>query len=100
MTETLASPPVAIDSVHTRLGGEPAIRATPMFSLPKLRELPFPIALVRDPAQVTQVSGIPREPGSATGLRNDAGHVARVVMARQAAELRAALGLPAVLATP
>jgi len=27
MTETLASPPVAIDNVYTRLGGEPAIRA-------------------------------------------------------------------------
>ena len=27
MTETLASPPVVIDSVYTRLGGEPAIRA-------------------------------------------------------------------------
>jgi len=74
--------------------------ATRMFALPKLRELPFPIALVRDPAQVTQVSDIPRVPGSATVLRIDAGHVAQVVMARQAAELRAALGLPAVPATP
>jgi type I restriction enzyme R subunit len=63
-------------------------------------ELPFPIALVREPAQVAQVTDIPRVPGSATVLRIDAGRVDQVVMARQAADLRAALGLPAVPANP
>jgi hypothetical protein len=81
------------------ISGMPSL-VTRMFALPKLRELPFPIALVRDPAQVTQVADIPRVPGSATVLRIDAGRVALVVMARQAAELRAALGLTAVPATP
>jgi hypothetical protein len=81
------------------ISGMPAL-VTRLFALPKLRELPFPIALVRDPAQVAQVADIPRVPGSATVLRIDAGRVAQVVMARQAAELRAAIGLPAVPANP
>ncbi len=81
------------------ISGMPAL-VTRMFALPKLRELPFPIALVRDPAQLTQVADIPRLPGSATVLRIEAGRVAQVVMARQAGDLRAALGLPAAPATP
>jgi hypothetical protein len=41
-----------------------------MFALPKLRELPFPLALVREPAQAAQVSDIPRTAGSAASRVN------------------------------
>jgi hypothetical protein len=81
------------------ISGMPAL-VTRMFALPKLRELPFPIALVRDPAQVAQVADIPRTAGSATVLRLDGGRVAQVAMARQPAELRALLGLTASPAAP
>lgn len=76
------------------ISGMPAL-VTRMFALPKLRELPFPIALVRDTAQLTQVADIPRTPGSATVLRIEAGRIIEIVMARRAAELRSVLGLPA-----
>lgn len=81
------------------ISGMPAL-VTRMFALPKLRELSFPIALVREPSQVAQVSDIPRTAGSATVLRLEGGRVAQVATARQAAELRALLDLPANPAAP
>jgi hypothetical protein len=78
------------------ISGMPAL-VTRMFALPKLRELPFPIALVREPTQVAQVTDIPRTAGSATVLRLEDGRLTQVATARQAAELRALLGL---LASP
>jgi len=47
MTETLASPPVAIDSVYTRLGGEPAIRALVGRFYALMDELPEPYTVRR-----------------------------------------------------
>lgn len=76
------------------------VMVTRLFALPKLRELPFPIALVRDPAQLAQVADIPRLAGNATVLHLEAGRVARVTTVRQASELRALLGLPPNPATP
>ncbi|MBT9490508.1 MAG: hypothetical protein IV093_23625 [Rubrivivax sp.] len=73
---------------------------TRMFALPKLRELAFPIALVRDTTQAAQVADIPRVAGGATLLRLDAGRVAQVATARDGAELRTLLGLAAKPATP
>lgn len=66
---------------------------TRMFALPKLRGLPFPIALVRDPVQVAQVAGLPRQPGSAALLRLESARIEEIIMVGSAAELRAALGL-------
>lgn len=81
------------------ISGMPAL-VTRMFALPKLRELPFPIALVREAAQVTQVADIPRVKGAATVLRLDNGRVAQVATVRLADELRSLLGLPAKPTTP
>ncbi len=81
------------------ISGMPAL-VTRMFALPKLRELPFPIALVRDTAQVTQVADIPRVAGAATVLRLEDGRVIQVASARQTAELRTLLGLPASPTAP
>lgn len=81
------------------ISGMPAL-VTRMFALPKLRELPFPIALVRDAAQVTQVADIPRVTGAATVLRLDNGRVAQLATIRLADELRTLLGLPAKPASP
>lgn len=98
-----AEPAGVVDRLHlvyvADISGMPAL-VTRMFALPKLRELPFPIALVRDPVQVTQVADIPRLAGNATLLRLENGRVAQVAMARQATELRALLGLPPNPATP
>jgi hypothetical protein len=100
----LASEPAgAVDRLRlvyvADISGMPAV-VTRLFALPKLRELPFPIALVREPAQVNQVADIPRTAGSATVLRVEGGRVTQVATARQAAELRALLGLPAKSAAP
>lgn len=81
------------------ISGMPAL-VTRMFALPKLRELPFPVALVREAAQVTQVADIPRVKGAATVLRLDNGRVAEVATVRLADELRSLLGLPAKPTTP
>jgi hypothetical protein len=81
------------------ISGMPAL-VTRLFALPKLRELPFPIALVREPAQVAQVADVPRTAGGATVLQLEGGRVIQVATARQAAELRALLGLPAKPAAP
>ncbi len=74
------------------ISGMPAL-ITRMFALPRLRELPFPIALVREAAQVTQVADLPRQPGAATLLRLENGHIAQITAVRSAAELRTAVGL-------
>jgi len=81
------------------ISGMPAL-VTRLIALPKLRELPFPIALVRDAAQVTQVADIPRVKGAATVLRLDNGRVAQLATIRLADELRSLLGLPANTTTP
>lgn len=81
------------------ISGMPAL-VTRMFALPKLRELPFPIALVREAAQVSQVADIPRVKGAATVLHLDNGRVAQVATVRLADELRSLLGLPAKPTTP
>lgn len=106
-----ASDKAASDMVNAVLSAEPAgtlerlqlvtiadISAMPamvtrMFALPKLRELPYPIALARESDQVAQVADLPRQPGRATLLRMEDGRIARISAAGSAAELRAALGL-------
>lgn len=99
VSAVLAAEPAGVaDRLHlvyvADISGMPAL-VTRMFALPKLRELPFPIALVRDTAQVTQVADIPRVKGAATVLRMDNGCVAQVATVRLADELRSLLGLPA-----
>lgn len=76
------------------ISGMPAV-ITRLFALPKLRDLPFAIALVRDTNQLAQVADIPRQAGSATLLRLAQGRVVQVATVREAAELRTLLGLPA-----
>lgn len=66
---------------------------TRMFALPKMRELPFSMGLVRDAAQVAQVADIPRQPGAATVLRFKDGKLSEILLARNELQLRAALGL-------
>ncbi len=104
VSAVLAAEPVgALDRLRlvyvADISGMPAL-VTRLFALPKLRELPFPIALVREPAQVTQVAEIPRTSGGATVLRLEGGRVMQVATARQAADLRALLSLPASPAAP
>lgn len=69
---------------------------TRMFALPALRKLPYPVGLVRDGAQQAQVAALPRVPAAASLLRLEAGRVAGLLTVRNAAELRAALGLSPV----
>lgn len=59
------------------ISGMPAI-VTSMFALPKLRSLPFSIALVRDANEVTQIADLPRQPGAATLLRLEDGRITRL----------------------
>ena len=66
---------------------------TRMFALPKLRELPYPVALARESDQVAQLADLPREPGRATLLRLEEGRVVQIMAVGSAGELRAALGL-------
>ena len=98
-----AEPSGVVDRLHlvyvADISGMPAL-VTRMFALPKLRELRFPIALVRDPAQVAQVADIPRQASGATVLRLEAGRIAQSTTASNATELRALLGLPPAKAAP
>ncbi len=91
-----AEPPGLLDRLQlvyvADISAMPAM-VTRMFALPKLRELSFPIALVRDAAQVAQVTDVPRQAGSATLLRMEYPRVMQIIMVGSAAELRAALGL-------
>ena len=73
---------------------------TRMFALPKLRELPYSIALVREAAEVAQVADLPRQPGAATLLRLDNGRIAQVTAVGSAAELRTALQLAPARTAP
>jgi hypothetical protein len=66
---------------------------TRLFALPKMRELPFSMGLVRDAAQLAQVADIPRQPGAATVLRFDDGKLIEILLVRNEIQLRAALGL-------
>jgi hypothetical protein len=66
---------------------------TRMFALPKMRELPFSMGLVRDAAQLSQVADIPRQPGAATVLMFESGKLTEILLARNENQLRAALGL-------
>ncbi len=68
---------------------------TRMFALPKMRELPFSIALVRDSAEQAQVSDLPRQPGAATVLLLEEGRVSEILLPHNETQLRLALGLPA-----
>jgi hypothetical protein len=61
-----------------------------MFALPKPRELPFSIALAREPAQVAD---LPRRAGAATVLTLQGGKVLQVQYAADEAQLRQALGI-------
>ena len=81
------------------ISGMPAI-VTSMFALPKLRSLPFSIALVRDANEVTQIADLPRQPGAATLLRLEDGRITRLDAVRNSTELRLALGLPAAIQAP
>lgn len=74
------------------ISGMPAV-ITRMFALPRLRELPYPIALVRGAAEMSQVADLPRQSGSATLLRLQDGRIAEVTAVRNAAALSEALGL-------
>jgi hypothetical protein len=67
---------------------------TRMFALPKMRELPFAIALVRDGAEQAQVSDLPRQPGAATVLQLVDGRVSEILLPHNETQLRLALGLP------
>ena len=106
------------DMVGTALSAEPAgamgrmhlvyvvdISAMPalmtrMFALPKLRDLPYSIALVREAAEVAQVADIPRQPGAATLLRLDNGRITQVTAVGSAADLRTALQLAPAKTAP
>jgi NADPH-dependent ferric siderophore reductase len=91
-----AEAPVMLDRLQlvylADISAMPAM-VTRMFALPKLRELSFPIALVRDPAQVAQAADLPRQAGSAAVLRLERQQIAQIIMVGSAEELRAALGL-------
>ena len=63
---------------------------TRLFALPKLRELPFPIGLARDAAQLAD---LPRQTGMATVLQIQDSKLAKVKYAKDASELRQAIGL-------
>ncbi len=73
------------------ISGMPAV-ITRMFALPKMRELPFPVGLVRD-AAVTEA--LPRQAGALTWIALDQGTVRSVESLPDAAALRSRLGLPA-----
>lgn len=70
----------------------PAV-VTRMFALPKMREWPFVVGLVRESADVHQVADVPRQPGAATVLRFVDGRLTEIHLARNESQLRAALGL-------
>jgi hypothetical protein len=91
-----AEPAGVLERLHlvyvADISAMPAL-VTRMFALPKLRELPFPIGLVREPEQVAQTADLPRHAGAATLLRLADERVLEILTVRTAAELRAVLGL-------
>lgn len=66
---------------------------TTLFALPRMRGLPFAVALARDAAQAAQLADLPRQPGAATLLRFVDGRLSEVHHATQEAQLRALLKL-------
>lgn len=81
------------------ISGMPA-PITRMFALPKLRKLPFSIALVREAAEATQVADLPRQPGVATLLRLEDGRISKISTVRSDTDLQSALGLSSAIQTP
>ena len=73
---------------------------TRMFALPKLRELSYSIALVREADEVAVVADFPRQTGTATLLRLENGRISSLGAVRTAAELRSGLGLPPATYVP
>jgi NADPH-dependent ferric siderophore reductase len=61
-----------------------------LLAIPKLRELPFSMALVRD---ASTVADLPRRKGAATVLTLDKGQVTQVQYLQSEAELRQALAI-------
>jgi NADPH-dependent ferric siderophore reductase len=82
-----------LDTIHAvylaDISGMPALIST-LFALPKLKELPFAVGIVRDAAQTAQ---LPRRPDQITVLVLDAGRVRQVLHAGNADALKQALGL-------
>lgn len=95
ISDVLASQP---SGVLDRLGavyvsdisGMPAL-ITQMFALPKLRKLPFTMALAREAAVVAD---LPRQPSTATVLTMRDARVVSIQHASDAVQLKRALGLP------
>lgn len=95
VSDVLASQP---SGVLDRLGavyvsdisGMPAL-ITQMFALPKLRKLPFTMALAREAAVVAD---LPRQPGTATVLTMRDARVVSIQNVSDAGQLKRALGLP------
>ena len=81
------------------ISGMPAL-ITRMFALPKLRELSYSIALVREADEVAVVADFPRQTGTATLLRLENGRISSLGAVRTAAELRLGLGLPPATYVP
>ncbi len=65
---------------------------TRLFALPKLRELPFSIGLVR---RTAAADDLPRQPGKVTVLDLDRGVITQIRYAADAKALRLALGMAA-----
>ena len=94
VSETLGAQPAGVldrlNAVYLAdISGMPAL-VTRMFALPAMRELPFPIGLGRDAAQLAD---LPRQKGAATLLRLGEGKVTGLEYLRDAAQLRQAMGL-------
>ncbi len=71
------------------ISGMPAL-ITRMFALPKLKDLPFVVGIVRDAAQT---AALPRQPGQVTVLALEAGKVLQIHHAGDADALKRVLGL-------
>lgn len=78
---------VVVADIHAM----PAL-VTRLFALPALRALPYPIGLAREPGQTADW---PRSKGRITLIRLRGGRVEALQILAGAAELRAALALPA-----
>jgi hypothetical protein len=68
-----------------------------LVAVPRMRELPFAVALVRDDAAAAALADVPREAGAVTVIHLEADRLVRdIQIVRDAATLRAALGLAPV----
>jgi hypothetical protein len=88
-----AQGPTVLNRIHAvyvaDISGMPSL-ITKMFAMPKLRELPFSVGIVRDAALTAFV---PRQPGQATVLVLEAGQVRQIHTVGDENALRQALGL-------